>query len=227
MPLELASGFRQDIEAAERARDLAQLLGIEGFAARRYFGQFAAMIGPAVTDAGAPAQPAAGSVREFGVAGAWAFDFEGRNRRPPRDRVNAMLSYGYSLLTRHLHVTLAAVGFDPYRGFYHQPRYGRPALALDVMEPFRPLLADSVVLTAINNGEVGAGDFVGTGDAVQLNERGRRAFVGIFERRMGQEIIHPVFGYPAEYRQIVELQCRLLGRHLLGEIERYPNLTTR
>lgn len=224
LPDGLLAGFKQDIEAAERAHDLGQLLGIEGFAAKRYFGQFAAMLGPA-----GPRDSRQPSGDQDGVAeaDAWTFDFEGRSRRPPKDRVNAMLSYGYSLLTRHLHVTLAAVGLDPYRGFYHQPRYGRPALALDVMEPFRPLLVDSTVLTAINNGEIGSGDFVTAGAAVQLNERGRRAFVGIFERRMGQEIMHPVFGYTAEYRRIVELQCRLLGRHLLGEIDRYPNFVTR
>jgi CRISPR-associated endonuclease Cas1 len=124
-------------------------------------------------------------------------------------------------------VTLTAVGFDAYRGFYHQSRYGRPALALDVMEPFRPLLADSAVLMAINNGEVGAGDFMRAGGAVNLNEKGRRAFIAGFERRMSQEVTHPIFGYAAQYRQIVEIQCRLLGRHLLGEIDRYPNFTTR
>jgi CRISPR-associated endonuclease Cas1 len=143
------------------------------------------------------------------------------------DAVNALLSYAYSLLARTLAVTLTAVGFDTYRGFYHQSRYGRPALALDVMEPFRPLLADSAVLMAINNGEVGTGDFVRAGGAMNLNERGRRAFIASFERRMAQEITHPIFGYAAQYRQIVEIQCRLLGRHLLGEIDRYPNFTTR
>src|SRR5439155_21539184 len=128
---------------------------------------------------------------------------------------------------RSVAVTLTAVGFDVYRGFYHQPRYGRPALALDVMEPFRSLIADSTVLTAINNGEVNAGDFVRAGGAVSLNEGGRRAFIAAFERRMGQEIVHPLFGYAAQYRQLIEIQCRLLGRHLLGEVDRYPNFTTR
>ena len=122
---------------------------------------------------------------------------------------------------------LTAVGFDAYRGFYHQPRYGRPALALDLMEPFRPLLVDSTVLMAINNGEVSLDDFVQAGNAVNLNERGRRSFIAAFERRLSQETTHPIFGYAAQYRQIIEIQARLLGRHLLGEIDRYPNLTTR
>ncbi len=218
-PEELLSGFKQDIDAAERARDLPQLLGVEGNAAARYFRHFREMLSP---DAAGPGEHAAAPAGE-----AWPFDFERRTRRPPTDPVNAMLSYAYSLLARSLAVTLTAVGFDAYRGFFHQSRYGRPALALDMMEPFRPLVADSTVLMAINNGEIGAGDFVRAGGAVNLNERGRRAFIAAFERRLSQEITHPVFGYAAQYRQIIEIQCRLLGRHLLGEIDRYPNFTTR
>jgi CRISPR-associated endonuclease Cas1/CRISPR-associated protein Cas4 len=211
VPEALLGEFRRDIDAAERAHDLAQLLGAEGNAAARYFRHFGQMLSP-------PAD---------GGSGEWTFDFERRTRRPPTDAVNALLSYAYALLTRSVAVTLTAVGFDAYRGFYHQSRYGRPALALDVMEPFRPLLADSAVLMAINNGEVGAGDFMRAGGAVNLNEKGRRAFIAGFERRMSQEVTHPIFGYAAQYRQIVEIQCRLLGRHLLGEIDRYPNFTTR
>ncbi len=209
-PDELIAAFRHDIDAAERAHDAAQLLGVEGQAAARYFRHFNQML----------------SLPEGGAAD-WPFDFERRTRRPPTDPVNAMLSYAYALLSRSVAVTLTAVGFDAYRGFSHQPRYGRPALALDVMEPFRPLLADSAVLMAINNGEVGPDDFVSAGGAVNLNERGRRAFIAAFERRLSQEVTHPIFGYAAQYRQIVEIQCRLLGRHLLGEIDRYPNFTTR
>lgn len=212
LPESLLSEFKQDIDAAERARDLAQLLGVEGNAAARYFRHFNEMLS---TDG--PGQGGEG----------WAFDFERRTRRPPTDPVNALLSYAYSLLSRSMAVTLTAVGFDAYRGFYHQSRYGRPALALDMMEPFRPLIADSTVLTVINNGEIGLGDFVRAAGAVNLSERGRRAFIAAFERRMSQEITHPLFGYAAQYRQIAEIQCRLLGRHLLGEIDRYPNFTTR
>lgn len=208
MPEELAAGFRHDIDAAERARDLPQLLGAEGQAAARYFANFSHMLSdPSASD--------------------WAFDFTGRNRRPPRDRVNALLSYAYALLTRSVAGTLTAVGFDAYRGYLHQPRYGRPALALDVMEPLRPVVADSAVLTAINNGEVAASDFSLAAGAVALNERGRRAFIACFERRLSQELTHPIFGYAAQYRQIIEIQCRLLGRHLLGELPEYPNLVTR
>ena len=213
IPEPLLAGFRHDIDAAERAHDLPQLLGVEGNAAARYFRHFREMLSLPDGSADAPAE--------------WAFDFERRTRRPPTDPVNALLSYAYSLLARSVAVTLTAVGFDAYRGFYHQSRYGRPALALDAMEPFRPLVADSAVLMAINNGEIQPGDFIRAGGAVNLNEKGRRAFIAAFERRMSQEVTHPVFGYAAQYRQIVEIQCRLLGRHLLGEIDRYPNFTTR
>lgn len=213
LPERLLGEFRQDIDAAERAHDLSQLLGAEGNAAARYFRHFREMLSV--------------PQGEDGAVDEWPFDFERRTRRPPTDPVNALLSYAYSLLARSLAVTLTAVGFDTYRGFYHQSRYGRPALALDMMEPFRPLIADSSVLMAINNGEVGASDFVRAGGAVNLNEQGRRAFIAAFERRMSQEITHPVFGYAAQYRQIVEIQCRLLGRHLIGEVDRYPNFTTR
>jgi CRISPR-associated endonuclease Cas1/CRISPR-associated protein Cas4 len=214
MPEAVLAEFRHDIDAAERAHDLPQLLGAEGNAAARYFRNFREMLS-------APGQAEGTSAEE------WRFDFERRTRRPPTDPVNALLSYAYSLLARSVAVTLTAVGFDAFRGFYHQSRYGRPALALDMMEPFRPLIADSAVLMAINNGEVGLGDFMRAGGAVNLSEAGRRAFIASFERRMSQEITHPVFGYAAQYRQIVEIQCRLLGRHLLGEVDRYPNFTTR
>jgi CRISPR-associated protein Cas4 len=221
MPEALLAEFRHDIDAAERAHDLAQLLGIEGNAAARYFRHFAAMLAPPRSTGGADA------TSEAVGADAWSFDFERRTRRPPTDAVNALLSYAYSLLSRHVAVTLTSVGFDAMRGFYHQSRYGRPALALDAMESFRPLVADSVVLTAINNGELTPEDFVRAAGAVNLSEKGRRAFIGIFERRMSQEVTHPLFGYSAQYRQIIEIQCRLLGRHLLGEIDRWPPFVTR
>lgn len=217
---ELLAQFRHDIDAAERARSLEALLGVEGNAAARYFQHFRQMISPDKRSANhTPGEPDTGTP--------WGFDFTHRNRRPPADAVNALLSFGYAMLTRSLSVTLTAVGFDAQRGFFHQPRYGRPALALDMMEPFRPLLADSTVLTVINNGEIGPEDFTQAGGAINLNERGRRSFITAFERRLGQEVSHPLFGYSAQYRQIIEIQCRLLGRHLLGEIDRWPGFTTR
>ena len=196
-------------EQAERADNLGTLLGLEGNAAAIYFGHFDRLI------------------KQDDDAAGLRFDFHGRNRRPPTDPVNALLSYAYSLLTRTWTNTLMAVGFDPYRGFYHQPRYGRPALALDMMEPFRPLLADSAALTAINNGEVRPSDFIHAGTGVNLTNDGRKRFIATFERRLSQEITHPLFGYRISYRRLLELQARLLARFLLGEILDYPNFTTR
>jgi len=138
-----------------------------------------------------------------------------------------LLSYAYSLLTRTWTVALTAVGFDVYRGFFHQPRYGRPALALDMMEPFRPLLADSSVINAINNGEVRQTDFLCVAGSFALTDDGRKRFIATFERRLSQEITHPLFGYRLSYRRLLELQARLLARHLLGELPEYPNFTTR
>ena len=208
-PDDLVEAFSQDVRHAQRAANLGELLGAEGQAAARYFRNFSAMLS-----------------RE-GDAASLAFDFTTRNRRPPTDPVNALLSYSYALLVRAWTVALTAVGFDPYRGFYHQPRYGRPALALDMMEPFRPLLADSSVIQAINNGEVRPTDFISAAGSVAMADDGRKRFIGTFERRLAQEITHPVFGYKLSYRRLLELQARLLARHLLGEIPDHPNFTTR
>ena len=201
--------LKSDSRRAARAGSLPELLGVEGSAAARYFRSFGAMLHEASSDA------------EF------AFDFETRNRRPPKDPVNALLSFAYSLLVRAWTVTLAAVGFDAWRGLYHQPRYGRPALALDLMAPFRPLVADSVVVQAINNGEVRPTDFRSAAGAVNLGPDGRRRFISTFERRLGHEVVHPLFGYRVSYRRLMEMQARLFGRFLLGELPTYPNFTTR
>ena len=155
------------------------------------------------------------------------FDFNGRNRRPPRDPVNALLSFTYALMVRTWTNTITGVGLDPYRGFYHQPRYGRPALALDLMEAFRPLVCDSTVIQVINNGEVKGKDFVTMGNSVALKPQARKNVIAAFERRLSQEIMHPVFGYKASYRRVLEIQARLLGRHLLGELNDYPDFMTR
>lgn len=206
-PAALLDDLKRQADHAARARGLPELLGIEGSGAAVYFRHLA---GALKRGDGEP-----------------AFDFEARSRRPPTDPVNALLSFAYALLTRTFTITLSAVGLDPYRGFYHQPRYGRPALALDLMEPFRPLLADSAVIQAINNGEVQISDFVRTGSAAALKPEGRKRFIAAFERRLAHEIIHPQFGYRLSYRRLLEVQARLLGRWLLGEIAEYPQFVTR
>ena len=198
-----------DISAGS-ARDAETLLGFEGAAAAQYFQAFPEMIKTVEQD------------RVERV-----FDFMARNRRPPTDPVNALLSLAYSLLARTLTVTLSSIGFDPYLGFYHRPRFDRPALALDLMEPFRPLLADSAVLTALNNGEVKPGDFTVRANGVALTPEGRKRFIGVFERRLSQEVTHPRFGYRISYRRLLELEGRLLARHLLGELPDYTGFVTR
>ena len=193
-----------------RAARIPELLGMEGDAAATYFRAFAGLLKqPDTEDELAP------------------FRFETRNRRPPTDPVNAMLSLAYAMLTRQLTIALASVGLDPYRGFYHAPRYGRPALALDLMEPFRPVIADSVVLTAINTGEVRPPDFVVGATGTALTQAGRRRFVAAFERRLSQDTTHPVFGYRVSMRRMLLVQARLLSRFLLGELPSYPHYLPR
>ena len=189
----------------EAAASFGTLLGIEGAAARVYFAHFGGML----------------------RSGSPAFDFRGRNRRPPKDPVNAVLSFVYSMLMRQAMVSALAVGFDPYLGFYHQPKYGRPALALDLAEEFRPLIADSATLTLFNNAELKEKDFIERGGAVSLTQAGRKAVIGAFERRMDGLITHPLFKYSISYRRVMEVQARLLGRYLQGELKRYPAFTTR
>ena len=192
------------IRKAERADCVASLLGFEGMAAKSYFGGFAKLL-----------------------KGGSAFDINGRNRRPPRDPTNALLSFVYALLTKELTVAAQSVGFDPMLGFYHRPRYGRPSLALDVCEEFRPLLADSTVLTLINNGEVTESSFISRAGAIALTTAGRRAVMAGFERRMQSEVTHPLFGYRISYRRILEVQLRLLARTVLKELDEYPSFCTR
>jgi CRISPR-associated protein Cas1 len=207
-PEETLEAFKGDLRRARKAESIETLLGIEGTAASRYFSHFHEMLRP-------PAESVA------------TFDFAHRNRRPPRDPVNALLSFVYSLLTKDFATTLFSVGFDPQLGFFHRPRYGRPALALDLMEEFRPLIADSVVLTVINNGELRPEDFISTLAGVAMTQGGRMQLLSAYERRMRQEIIHPVFGYRISYRRVLEVQARLLGRYLMGEIRTYPSFLTR
>lgn len=141
--------------------------------------------------------------------------------------MNAVLSFLYSMLMRQCFVAALTVGFDPYMGFYHQPKYGRPALALDLAEEFRSIAADSAALTLFNNGELRETDFIRRSGAVSLTDTGRKTTIRAFERRMNTLVTHPLFGYSISYRRILEVQARLLGRHLLGELKKYSAFTTR
>jgi CRISPR-associated protein Cas1 len=204
-------------EKAEVATALDVLLGIEGSAARVYFGEFSGMLKADEN----------GDNAHRGAPTEFCFDFTQRNRRPPRDPVNALLSLAYSILVKDLTITCYSLGFDPYWGFYHQPRFGRPALALDLMEPFRPLIADSVVLTAINTRMVTTADFIRSGPSVALKPSGRKGFFHAYELRMDTLVTHPLFEYRVSYRRLLEIQARLLARFLNGEIDDYPVFVTR
>jgi CRISP-associated protein Cas1 len=206
-------------DEAEQATALEQLLGIEGAAARFYFQSFEGMIKIDSSDRN--------EGNSENGSSPFTFDFEGRNRRPPRDPVNALLSLAYSLLAKDLTFTCHNVGFDPFWGFYHQPRFGRPSLALDLMEPFRPLIAESAVLSAINTRMVTERDFIRAGQSVSLTSSGRKAFFRAYEQRMDTLVTHPLFGYRVNYRRLLEIQTRLLARVLMGEMHGYPVFVTR
>lgn len=208
LPDKISGDLKRYSDSARTANEAGSLLGIEGMAARTYFSVFDGML-------------------KNNAGESWAFDFNGRNRRPPLDPVNALLSYAYALLVKDITVTLFAVGFDPYLGSYHALRYGRPSLALDLMEEFRPIVADSVVIWIINNRVLSDGDFIKRGKAVALNPEARKKFISAYERRLDALITHPVFGYRISYRRVLEVQARLLGRFLTGEIAEYPSFRTR
>ena len=190
----------------DAAPSLEVLMGVEGMAARHYFASFDRMLTEEMRG---------------------TFRMDGRNRRPPRDPVNALLSFAYSLLLREVQIALTTCGLDAWVGFLHQPRHGKPALALDLMEEFRPILADSAVINAINNGVCGPDDFVVRPTGCSLTDTGRRGFIRVFERRIDEEATHPVFGTRLSYRRILEVQARLLAKLLLGDIDRYPGFVVR
>jgi CRISPR-associated protein Cas1 len=200
---QLMANFR---DATESARDLTALLGVEGSAAALYFEQFESML----------------KQRDD-----WKFDWRGRNRRPPRDPVNALLSLGYSMLAKELTGVCHSVGLDPFLGFMHQPRYGRPALALDLMEEFRPLVADSVAISLINRGEVGPEDFMRNANGTFLTDKGRKPFWEAWFRRLDTEVSHPEFSYKMAYRRMLEVQGRQLWRFVRGEALTYHGFVTR
>jgi len=153
--------------------------------------------------------------------------FAGRVKRPPTDPVNALLSYGYAILTSQVASVLQIVGFDQFVGYLHSSTYGRPALALDLMEEFRPIIVDSVVLTLLNNGMLTPKDFITELGAYRLKNEPRKVFLTRFEERLNEEVTHPVFGYKVKYRRCIELQARLIAKYLTGEIEEYPPFTSR
>jgi len=208
LPRETAAELKNLADRTEHCPSIQELLGLEGTAARTYFAKFGEML-------------------RAGEEGQRRFDWNGRNKRPPKDPVNALLSLAYAMLSKDLTATLHGVGFDPMYGFMHEPRFGRPALALDLMEDFRPLVADSTALTLINNRMLGESDFIEREGACFLTDSGRKVFFETYERRKNELVTHPVFGYRVSYTRIFEMQARFLERFLMGEIDRYAGFTTR
>lgn len=206
---EKAIAALKELELGTRdAHTLAELLGIEGVAARLYFENFAGLL-----------SPASGFAAEF--------EANGRTRRPPLDPVNAVLGFCYALLTKDLVSTLVGCGLDPYLGVLHRSRYGRPALALDLAEEFRPLVAESVTLQCFNNGELRESDFIRHPNGVRLTTDGRKAVLAAYERRCDHEIRHPMFGYTISYRRVMDVQARILAAAMIGELPCYTPLMTR
>jgi len=202
-----AKGLWDMLRGIDDAASLESLLGMEGQGAALYFGEFGRFLKPLPDGRG--------------------FDFTSRNRRPPRDPVNALLSFAYAMLAKDCFAAVCAVGFDPYRGFFHAGRHGKPSLALDLMEEFRPVIADSVVLTLINNEILAKSDFLIWRDACQLTDSGRKAFFTAYEQRKTTIITHPLFGYRMSYARMLEVQARLLAAFVRGSIPKYTGFVIR
>lgn len=184
-----------------RASHLEEVRGLEGDASRRYFAAFPHLL------------------RGEGEV----FTFRGRNRRPPLDPVNALLSFLYTLLLHDCVGALEGVGLDPQVGFLHALRPGRPALGLDLMEELRPILGDRLALTLINRRQLTEKDFDRRpGGAVLLNEAGRKKVLVAYQERKQQEITHPFLEQRLPLGLVPHLQARLLARHLRGELAAYP-----
>lgn len=193
--------LQSSMQTAMRAPDADSLRGIEGEAASVYFSVFDDMILQQKED----------------------FRFSGRNRRPPLDRVNAMLSFAYALCTGMCTSALEAVGLDPYVGFLHTDRPGRRSLALDLVEEFRAQMCDRFVLTLINKKIAEAKQFdVREDGAVLLNEDGRRAFLAAWQKRKDDELRHPFLDEKVQWGMLPYVQALLLARYLRGDLDAYP-----
>jgi CRISPR-associated protein Cas1 len=206
-PIGVLKAMSRLIAHSQAAGGVEELLGVEGGIAAHYFASFGDMLRP----------------RDFDAQ----WDFTSRNRRPPRDPVNAMLSLGYALLAKECTVALLAEGLDPWWGLYHRPRHGRPALALDLMEEFRPLVVDSAVLTAVNTGMVSTSSFVRSAGGCAMTAAGRKDFIRAYESRLDQVVTHPMFGYRCSWRSVIRVQARLLSRWLRGDVPSYEPIRTR
>lgn len=202
-----ARGINRLHYALDDATGLGSVFGVEGQGAALYFGEFGRFLRRQPPGRG--------------------FDFGSRNRRPPRDPVNALLSFAYATLAKDCFAAVCTAGFDPYKGFFHADRHGKPSLALDLMEEFRPVIADSVVLTLINNEMLTPADFLVWRDACQLTDAGRRAFFTAYEQRKSTVVTHPVYGYRMTYARMLEVQARMLAAYVRGSVPAYTGFTVR
>ena len=194
------------IEALPKTVDMDAIRGQEGYAAAVYFSVFNRLIRTSEA----------------------AFTFDGRNRRPPRDPVNAILSFLYSLIQVECQAACEGVGLDPQIGFLHAVRPGRPSLALDLMEELRAAVADRLALTLINRRQLTPKHFSGsTGGGVSLNDEGRKTVLAAYQKRKTEEVRHPVVQSKTPIGLIPHLQARLLARHLRGDMEYYPAFVAR
>lgn len=189
------------LRAAARAPDLDALRGVEGEAARGYFGALNLAVKPQVRA---------------------DFSLDGRTKRPPRDRFNSLISFLYSMLMNDCRSAAEAVGLDPQLGFLHAVRPGRAAMALDLQEEFRSILADRLALTLINRGQITRRDFdEREGGAVMLNDGGRRAVVTAWQERKQEELTHPLTETKVPIALLPLIQARILARTLRGDVEGY------
>lgn len=196
-----AGALAVNLRNLQGAESAASVLGLEGDAARVYFEQFNVMIKPGMRE---------------------TFRYNGRSRRPPKDAVNALISFLYALLLNDCRSALEAVGLDPQVGFFHVMRPGRPALALDLLEEFRAVLGDRLALTLINRGQLREKDFeFRAGGAVMLGDEGRKTVITAYQLRKKETLQHPVLETAVEIGLLPLLQARMLARYLRGDMESY------
>lgn len=190
------------INAIEETDKIDSLRGLEGVGSAVYFGSFNQVIN----------NP--------------QFSFQARRRRPPTDPINGLLSLGYSLLRHDIQSAVNIVGFDPYLGYLHVEHYGRPALALDLMEEFRPLIVDAMVLKILNKELLSPGDFETEpiSKAVSLTKEGLKTFLRCYEEKKQSSFKHPVLKRKCTYQEAFEIQARLMAKYLMGETDKYPPL---
>ena len=196
-----ANFLKETVKAIQACKSVGDLMGFEGNAAKIYFGVFDQLI----------------------LQQREAFFFKERNRRPPLDNMNSLLSFLYSLLTNEVASALETVGLDPYVGFLHQDRPGRPSLALDLMEELRPVFADRLALSLVNRKQVtGKGFMQKESGGILMDDDTRKAVLTAWQERKKEEIVHPYLKERIPFGLIPHVQAMLLARYLRGDLDAYP-----